>query len=82
MGDARRDDEGVPRPDLEALVRDGEAVAPGLHEGRLHVRVTVRQPLAALGEGELDQHQLRAFGQHRPGDAVARIDGWVRIESS
>ena len=59
--------EGVARPDLEGLVADGEAVAAGLDEGRLHVRVAVRQPLAALGEGELDQHDLGALGQNRSG---------------
>ena len=62
MGDARGHHEGIARADLEGLIADGEAVAPGLNEGRLHVRVAVRQPLAAVGEGELDQHQLGDLG--------------------
>jgi hypothetical protein len=79
VGHARRHHEGVARPDLEALVADGKAVAPGLDEGRLDVRVAVRQPLAALGEGELHQHDLGGLGQNGPGNTVARIDGSVWI---
>ena len=74
MGHPRGNDEGVAGADLEARIPDGEAVAAGLDEGRLHVRVAVGEALAAGGEGELDEHQLRAVGEHGPGDPVAGVD--------
>ena len=68
-----------PGPTSKLSSPDGEAIAPGLHEGRLHVRMAVGQSFATFGEGELHQHQLRAVGQHGPGDAMSGIDGGMRI---